>query len=106
MTDDGSVPPGEGEVLLDRDRVNLGDAADFVESEGVKHIHGFLVHLDVLGVDGGDFGNEVHASLTLLLLQLERDAANRTLLDPFHEMCGETCNLVPQPLRGDDRHFF
>jgi len=26
----GSVSPGEGEVLLDSDRVNLGDAADYV----------------------------------------------------------------------------
>ncbi|KAK7335290.1 hypothetical protein VNO80_27068 [Phaseolus coccineus] len=103
---DGSVPRGEGEVLLDRDRVNLGDAADFVESEGVEHIHGFFVHLDVVGVDGGDVWDKVLELLPLLLLQLERDAANRTLLDPFHEMCGETCDLVPQLLRGDDRHFF
>jgi len=73
---DGSVPPGEGEVLLDRDRVNLGDVADLVEYERVEHIHGFLVHLDVVGVDGGDVGDEVHELLPLLLLQLERDVAN------------------------------
>jgi len=33
----GSVPPGEGEVVLDRDRVDLGDAGDIVDSEGVEH---------------------------------------------------------------------
>jgi len=57
----------------------------------------------VIGVVGGDVGDEVHELLPLLLPQLERDVANRTLLDPFHEMYGETCDLVPQPLRGDDR---
>jgi len=60
----------------------------------------------VFGVDGGDVGDEVHASLALLLLQLERDAANRALLDALHEMGGETCDLVPQPLGGDNGHFF
>jgi len=106
MTEEGSVPPVEGKGGLDRDRVDLDNAGDVVDSEGVEHFHGFLVDLDVVGVDGGDVGDKVHAALTLLLLQLERDAANRTLLDTLHEMGGETCDLVPKPLRGDDGYFF
>lgn len=95
---DESVPPGEEEAGLNSDSIDLGNAADVADSEGVEHFEGFLVDLDVIGVDGGDVGDEVHASFALLLLQLERDATNSALLNALHEMSGEACDLVPESL--------
>jgi len=106
LIDDGSIPPGEEEAGLNRDRINLGNAGDVTDSEGMEHIEGFLVDLDVIGVDGGDIGDEVHAAFALLLLQFERDTANRALLNALHEISGEACDLIPESFRGDDRHFF
>jgi len=47
-------------------------------------------------------GNEVHSALALLLLQLQRDAADRPTLDALHEMGDEASNLVAHPLGRDD----
>jgi len=81
-----------------------------------------------LSVEGRDFGNCVenenwgrtislpllsqstgHArrtvvvlALSLLLLKLEGDTANGSLLNTLHEMGSETSNLVAETLRGDD----
>jgi hypothetical protein len=41
-------------------------------------------------------------ALTLLLLKLEGDTANGSLLDTLHQVGGETGNLVAETLRGDD----
>lgn len=40
--------------------------------------------------------------LSLLLLELEGDTSDGTLLNALHEVSGETGDLVPQALRGDD----
>ena len=47
-------------------------------------------------------GDEVHAALALLLLELERDAAHGATLDALHEVRGETGDLVAKTLEGDD----
>ncbi|KAF3795158.1 DNA-directed RNA polymerase V subunit 1 [Nymphaea thermarum] len=54
---------------------------------------------------GGLVGHEVHVTLPLLFLELEGDAADWTLLDALHQVCGEAGDLVAEALRGDDGHF-
>ena len=49
----------------------------------------------------GDVGDVVVPSLSLLLLQLDGDAAHRRPLQPLHEMRDEAGDLVAQRLRGD-----
>lgn len=52
--------------------------------------------------------NESHThilALTLLLLQLERDTSNGTLLNSLHQMSGESSNLVSQSLGRNDGDF-
>lgn len=81
---------------------------------------------DTLAVEGGDLGdclgksnhsqrlsfrvpNEVDSltvvvlALPLLLLELEGDTANGTLLNPLHQVGGEPSDLVAKTLGGDDR---
>ena len=41
-------------------------------------------------------------ALALLLLKLEGDTADGSLLDALHEVGGETSDLVAEALRGDD----
>jgi hypothetical protein len=67
-----------------------------------KHIKRLLIHLNVVNLESRLIWHEVHAPLTLLLLELERDAPHGPALDPAHEMGGEPGDLVPKPLRGDD----
>jgi hypothetical protein len=46
-----------------------GHAGQAGHVEAAQKVHGVLVHLDGLGVDGRLIGDEVHAALALLLLQ-------------------------------------
>ena len=48
----------------------------------------------------------VVSSLPFLLLQLDTDSSDGTLLDPLHEMCNESSYLISQRLGRDDGHFF
>ena len=50
-------------------------------------------------------GHKLHASLALLFLQLQADATNRSLLNALHQVGGEACDLVTQPLGGDGGHL-
>ena len=45
---------------------------------------------------------KTYLALALLLLELERDAADGATLNPLHQVGGEAGNLVPQALRGDN----
>ena len=47
-------------------------------------------------------GDEVKSRLSLLLLQLKGDAANRASLDSLHQVGDETGNLVSHSLGGND----
>jgi len=62
---------------LNRNNVNLCDAGDVIDSEGMKHVEGLLVDFDVVGVDGGDVRDEVDVVLALLLLELEGDSVGQ-----------------------------
>jgi hypothetical protein len=71
----------------------------------LKELHGVGVHGESRDVDLGLLRNKVHATLALSLLQLQRDVANRTLLDALHKVSHEAGNLVAQTLGGDDGDF-
>ena len=48
------------------------------------------------GVEGRDLGDVVVLPLTLLLLELEGDTTDGTLLNTLHQVSGEAGNLVAQ----------
>jgi hypothetical protein len=54
--------------------------------------------LSVGQVQSGNFWDVLVLSLTLLLLQLEGNTSNWTLLDSLHQVGGVTSNLVSQTL--------
>jgi hypothetical protein len=74
------------------------EAGQVAHVHGLKHIHGILVNLNQVNIDGRDVWDEVHAPLALLLLQLQGDAANGTPLDALHQVSREASNLVAKPL--------
>merc|ERR1712112_95381 len=74
--------------------------------ERFEHFLGVGVHLQhVLSVDVRNLRHVVVTSLTLLLLQLDGDASDGSPLDSLHEMGGESGDLVPETLAGDDGDF-
>ncbi|KAK3404464.1 hypothetical protein EUGRSUZ_K00772 [Eucalyptus grandis] len=86
-------------------RLDLDEPRNVGHAEGGEHVEGLLVDVDLLGLDGRHVGDEVHAALALLLLQLQRDPADGALLDALHQVGGEPGDLVPEPLGGDDGDF-
>ena len=52
--------------------------------------------------DGRDLGDVVVLSLPLLLLELERDTSDGSLLNSLHQVGGEPGDLVTESLGGDD----
>jgi uncharacterized protein (DUF2336 family) len=64
-----------------------------------------VVNEDLLNIKFRFLWNEVHASLSLLLLELEGDVSDGTLLDSLHEMGDESSDLVSKALRGDDSNL-
>ena len=72
-------------------------------AEGREHLHGLLVDADLLHLERRLLRDEVHAALALLLLELERDAADGAALDAAHQVGGEAGHLVTEALRGQDR---
>lgn len=83
-----------------------GDDVDgeVVKAELLEQVLGLGVDVDgdALGVERRDFGDKVVLALALLLLELERDAADRTALDALHQVRREAGNLVAQALGRDD----
>lgn len=67
-----------------------------------QHLIRSLIHIHTLSNQGRHFGNIVILPLTLLLLQLEGNTADGTLLNAAHQVGGEAGNLVAKALRGDD----
>merc|ERR1712159_584602 len=61
-----------------------------------------LDHKPRVLVEGRHVRNEVHAALTLLLLQLQGNATDGASLDALHQMSGESGDLVTQRLGWDD----
>ena len=81
---------------------------DKTYAEGLEEVLGLLVDIEstrlgVLGeVESGDLGDVLVLALTLLFLELERDAADGTTLDALHQVDGVTGDLVAKTLGGDD----
>eukprot|EP01084_Bolivina_argentea_P274415 467737_1 len=73
--------------------------------ELLEHGHGGAVNgdavLDLL-VNKGDVGDEVHAALALLLLELEGDAADGAAGKALHDVGGVAGDLVLELLGGGD----
>lgn len=73
-------------------------------------LHHFLddviVNIDLLDIELRFLWHVVHSSLSLSLLELERDVANRSLLDSLHKMGDETGDLVSESLGRDDSNLF
>lgn len=73
-----------------RERLRVG--ADCLQARNVLHVerpqqvHRVLVHLNAICVQSRDLRDVVHSALPLLLLQLERDAANWASRNALHEM--------------------
>jgi hypothetical protein len=92
-----------GLLLGDSDNVDL----EAVEAEALEEILGVVVDVELAGlglgdVESGDLGNVLILALTLLLLELEGDTADRATLDTLHEVSGVTSDLVAKTLGGDD----
>merc|ERR1712125_78530 len=77
-------------------------ARQIAETNGLQHLVSGVVDLKAVGLNGRDIRDVVILALTLLLLQLEGDATDGTLLDTSHEMGNVTSNLVSHLLGGDD----
>mmetsp|Transcript_58980 Transcript_58980/g.95345 ORF Transcript_58980/g.95345 Transcript_58980/m.95345 type:complete len:226 (-) Transcript_58980:838-1515(-) len=73
-----------------------------VDVESLEHFLGLRIDIDGIGVKGRAVGHDIHAALTLLLLKLQRDAADGPPRNPFHQMRGEASNLVAKALGRDD----
>ena len=85
---------------------------DKTYAEGLEEVLGLLVDIEstrlgVLGeVESGDLGDVLVLALTLLFLELERDAADGTTLDALHQVGGVTGDLVAKTLGGDDGDLY
>lgn len=84
---------------------NHRDTWQVFKVEGLEHALGIWVDLNGAGVKSGKLWDKVVLAFALLLLQLERDSWNRTLLNTLHQMSSESSDLVAQTLRGNDSHI-
>jgi hypothetical protein len=75
------------------------------QSYVLNHLLSVSIDVDGLSVDLRLLGDEVHSSLSLLLLELEGDISDRTLLDSLHQVSDEAGNLVSKSLGGDDSNL-
>ena len=68
-------------------------------AHGLEKVLGVGINVELAGlglgdIESGDLRNVLILALTLLLLQLERDTADRATLDTLHKVGGVTSNLV------------
>jgi len=78
--------------------LNLLEIASETYAEALEEILGVgvdveLARLGLGDVESGDLRNGLILTLTLLLLKLEGDTADRATLDTLHEVGGVTSNL-------------
>ncbi|KAE8695126.1 hypothetical protein F3Y22_tig00110733pilonHSYRG00068 [Hibiscus syriacus] len=102
----GSTTAAEPDLRNDSHRVNLNKTKDINHPKNQKHIERFLIDFDLVDLDSGFIGDEIHATLTLFLLEFKGNSANGTPMDPFHQMGGEPGDLIAEPLGWDDGNFF
>ena len=85
-----------------RGLVNSLDSCEITKVDSAEHGLGVPVNLNAGQLEGTLLRNIVVLALPLLLLELEGDAADGTLLDATHQVGGKACNLVAKTLGGDD----
>merc|ERR1712212_823400 len=76
------------------------------EVQNLQHFLRVGVHLDGILLESGYLWHVVIPPLSLLLLKFDRNPSHGPQLDPLHEMCDTSSNLVPQLLGGYDGHLF
>lgn len=73
-----------------------------LETQGLNQVSGLSVNLQLTvgvgQVQSGNLWDVLVLSFTLLLLQLERNTSNWTLLNSLHQVGGVTSNLVSESL--------
>jgi len=82
--------------------LHAGD--EVLKVEVLDHLleHWVLSNLDILDLNLGAVGDEVHLALSFLLLKSERDTSHGSLLNALHQMGGKAGNLVSKSLGLDD----
>lgn len=85
---------------------NMGDVdGELSETKVLEELSSVLIDIQstvgVGKVKSRDLRNVLITSLTLLLLELEGDTTDGTLLDTLHQVGGVTSNLVAKTLGGD-----
>ena len=78
--------------------LHAGD--EMSDAEVLDHLlqDSVVASVDVVDLNLGAVGDEVHLSLALLLLKTKRDASDGSLLNSLHQVSGETGNLVAESL--------
>lgn len=101
-----SIPAGatESTALVGGNILNL-NVGKLAEADVAKHGAGIGIDLNEVDLDVRLFGDEVHTSLSLFLLELEGDTADGTTLDTPHQVGNETGNLVAEALGGNRSDF-
>ena len=98
--------PSSGNIIVPAVRASLPPTRVLRSAVLLHHLLGVSIDIDGIDIDLRLLRNEVHASLALLLLELERNTSDRTLLDSLHEMSDISSNLVSQTLGGNNGDFF
>ena len=73
-----------------------------VDAEGLEHLVGLRVDLNVGNSEGGLLGDDVHAALALLLLKAQGNATDGAAGNALHGVGDVSSNLVAQTLGGDN----
>ena len=73
-----------------------------LERDRLKHISGISIDDDDVLVKSGSLGDEIHSSLSLLLLKLQGNTSDGTSGNALHQVGDETSDLVAHPLGWDD----
>ena len=78
--------------------LHAGD--EMSDAEVLDHLlqDSVVASIDAVHLDLGAFGDEIHLSLALFLLETKRDTSDGPLLNSLHQVSGETGNLVAKSL--------
>ena len=63
-----------------------GDTLQVTHVHGLQHVHGVAVDFNGIRLESRLLRHEIHTALTLFLLKLERDTADRATLDTLHQV--------------------
>ena len=97
----GAVGRATAGQLLTHVSNSHGNGAD-VNAESLEHLVGLGVDLNILDIEDGLIGDDIHAALALLLLKAQGNATNRSTGDALHGVGDVSCNLVAKALGGDN----